>query len=132
MVLTNQEFIENAMYVFMKYHQDEGYTIDNYLTFQQNYDYNIDVNQDVTISRWDLESTEPNISTLKSTYSLSDLDTIEHIYEDILYLQKSKYTALTTYDRLELTDYAQEGHILYDKNDSKLYIFTDNAWVALT
>lgn len=131
MVLTDQELIENAMYVFMKHHQDEGYMIENYLTFSLQYDYLVQSNS-VSITRWDLLSPEPDMTDLKSTYSVSDLVDVKHIYEDVLYLQNSKHTALTTTDRLELTDYAQEGSLVYDKNDSKLYIFTSGAWVVLT
>lgn len=130
MVLTDQELIDNAKYVFLKYHQDEGYIIQNYLTFQLNYEYLVS-NGELTITRWDLDSAEPTTTYLKTTYSVSDLDAIKHICEDVLYLQNSKYTALTTTDRLELTDYALEGCLVYDKNDSTLYIFTDGNWISV-
>jgi hypothetical protein len=134
MTLTTEEMNSNAMFVFMKYHLDNGGTVSNYNTFSTNYSFTIpngDYTNDLVIDTWELSSTQPIVADLKSTYSLSDLEDVEHIWEDIQWLQKQQ-PAVTTYDRVELTSYAVEGNLLYDKNDNKLYVMTDGSWVSLT
>lgn len=122
------------MFVFMKYHLDNGGTIPNYELFRTNYTYiipNNDFTQDLVIDWWGLSTTEPSTASLKSTYSLSDLSTVEHLWGDIQWI-KHQAPAVVTYDRTDLTAYAPEGALVYDKNDNKLYILLSGAWTALT
>jgi hypothetical protein len=134
MTLTTEELNSNAMFVFMKYHLDNGGTIPDYNTFITNYNYTIpngDFTQDLVIDWWGLSTTEPTTTSLKSTYSLSDLTTVEHFYEDVQWIKQQSPAVVTT-DRTNLTAYAPDGALVYDKNDNKLYIMDGGSWVALT
>ena len=127
MVLTNYELWANSIACFAKYHLDNGGTITNYNTCQYMVDYTIsEIDQEMTITRWDYSTTQPSVATLQSTYSVSDLATINHYFEDISALRLGGI--LFTNDRTFLTDYATRGSMIYDTTNDYLYVFNGTIW----
>lgn len=127
MVLTNYELWTNATACFAKYHLDNGGTITNYNTCQFMVEYTInEIDYEMTITKWDYSTTQPSVAFLKTTYSVSDLATINHYFEDINAIRFGG--VLFTNDRIFLTDYALKGTMIYDTIDDKMYIFNGTIW----
>lgn len=73
MPLTDQEFLDNQLFIFMRYADDNGTPItpDTITTF-----YSLDYVNNNFVLTWNHDSTNPNITQLQSQYNSSSLSTM--------------------------------------------------------
>jgi hypothetical protein len=129
-MLTAEELRDNALYVLLKYCQDQGYNPD-FSTFLTLLDWSISPEGELDIQRWDVPNVaQPSTSSLKSSYTLEAIANIQHLWKDYLSLRSSPRVLVTT-DKAILEAYAPLGTLIYDEEALKLFIKASQGWQPL-